>query len=99
MAIVARDHDWFVESIVGIDYCPKRFKADYRMVSEMYDRGRCVWPKSAEADLQRGQLTARMVRVLDDHDSLVARNRTAHAFAARSEDDDHPRHDGEHRLS
>ena len=68
------------------------------MVSQMNQRARRVRLKSAEADLQRRQLAARIVRILDDRDARVARNRGAHALAMRSENNHQPRHDREHRF-
>src|SRR5580700_6203244 len=64
----------------------------------MYEGARSVWLNRAEAYLQRRQLATRIVRILDDHNSPVARNRGAHAIAVCTENNHQPRHHGEHRV-
>src|SRR5208337_1755071 len=85
-------------SIIRIDYRAKRFDSYRRMVPEMHNRARRVRVDSTEPDLQRRQLSARIVRILGDRDAGVARNRGTHALAMRSDHNHEPRHHCEHRL-
>src|SRR5208337_3334943 len=97
-AVVARDHNRLARSMVRIDYRSERFGPDHRMISKMHDRARRIRSNNTEADLQRRQLPARIVRILDNLDTPVARNRGPNALTMRPDYNHEPRHDCEHRL-
>src|SRR5580700_8545529 len=97
MAVVARDHDRFAGFIVRIDDRSERFHPNHRMVSEMHQCACRVRLNCVEADLQRRELAARVVWILDDLDTRVVRNCGAHAISMRAENNHQPWHYREHR--